>query len=175
MRRPRGFTLVELAIAITIFGILAAALSVYFARARQKAQNTAILSAARTIALEQIVPEISKFPQNRRFGNPNRNRFLNGAIFQKLKKTNLTNTYGYNNPVNGSGRIIARGGVRRRNPPAVYITNKRNFLYERIGNRRRLLKDIAGTIIIWMSNSRPEIEVFYVDTDGRRSEFLWTP
>lgn len=175
VKRPKGFTLIELLIAVAIFGVLAAALGIYFARARQRAQNTAILSAARTIAVEQVVPYVSKHTQKERFGNPNRTKFLNGRIYQAIRKGSLDNTYNYRNPVSGNARIIARGGVRRRNPPAVYITNKNRFLYERIGKRKGLLEDIAGTIIIYMSNSRAEMQVYYVDAEGRLSEFLWTP
>ncbi len=173
--KQRGFTLVEVLVAVGIFAILAVAVGVYVRGARQRAQNTAILSAARTIAADHVVPLVSEFPQEVRWGGLRREKFLNARLYNDLRSTDLNNVYNYANPVSGNKAIIGRGGVQRKNPPAVYITNRNGFRYERIGTRRSLLKDIAGTIIIWMSRSDPAIEVFYIDAQGRRSEYLLNP
>lgn len=173
--RPRGFTLVEVLVALGIFAVLAVGVGLYVRGARQRAQDTAILSATRTIATDHVVPLVSKFPPDARWGGVRRTQFLNARLYEELRRTDLNNVYNYANPVSGSKAIVGRGAIQRDNPPAVYLTNRVNFRYEAIGGRRNLLRDIAGTIIIWMSNSDPAVEVFYIDSGGTRSDYLLTP
>ncbi len=171
--KRRGFTLIELMVAIVVLGILVAGVAFSVQNARSRAQDTAILSAARTIAAEDLSPLVGQFEQRRRFGGGANPRFLNGQLALNLMDGPAANVYNYRNPASGSGRIRPRGGTGRP-APAVFMTNRPNFRYENVGRRARRLERLTGTIVIWMSNRSPDIEVYYVDTRGRVSDFRWS-
>lgn len=172
MKLNRAFSLVELMVALGIFAILAALVTLNSTRARNKAKNTAILSAARTVALDHVAPNMANFPQNRRWGGSRKTNFLNGYLNQALRRPGRTNVYNYKNPVSGSERIRL-GGSPGNPAAAILLTNRRRFRYENLATRSRLLKRSAGLIIVWMSRRDPAVEVFYVDTSGKLSDFHW--
>ena len=99
---PRGFTLIELLVVIAIIAILAAILFPVFARAREKARQTACLNNQRQIATaiqiwaqdnDQMMPSSSSVWQN---------TGLSGAVLQcPTKGTKVGNGYVYSNAVSG--------------------------------------------------------------------------
>ena len=175
MRYNRGFTLIEIVVSLIVSGILAAIVTANVLGARQRAQDTAILAAARAIATEQIAPEVSKFPQDRRWGGARNRKFLNGTINRNIARAGRSNIYGYENPVSGSGQIITRGALRRGNEPAVFITNRERYLRDRVERRRQEFQQLRGTIVVVIHRRKPIIQVYYVNTRGAVSDFLWTP
>jgi prepilin-type N-terminal cleavage/methylation domain-containing protein/prepilin-type processing-associated H-X9-DG protein len=96
MRRSNGFTLIELLVVIAIIAILAAILFPVFAKAREKARQTACLSNQRQIATaclmyaqdnSEVLPPAATWQSA--IG-------LSGKVFQCLDATSLANGYVYN-------------------------------------------------------------------------------
>lgn len=171
--KNRGFSLIELMIAISIFAILSAVVTISSARARDKAHNAAIAGAAKTIAIDQVAPYITEHNGKLRWGGSRNPKFLNGRIYQALNRPGRSNYYNYKNPASGSERI--RVGGNAGNPAAaVLITNRRKWKYDQISGRKNLLKRSKGLVVLWMARNDPTVEVYYIDMLGRVSEFHWT-
>ncbi|MCA9796384.1 MAG: prepilin-type N-terminal cleavage/methylation domain-containing protein [Candidatus Eremiobacteraeota bacterium] len=172
MRRG-GFTLIEILVAMAVLVILAVGVFFSVQNTRNRARNTAILSATRTLAADQVAPLVGKFDSEHRYGGANNPKFFNGQLARNLQRGPTGNVYGYRNPVSLSSEVVSRGAPSDP-PPAIYITNRPNFTYDRVVLTQKRSERVQGTIIIWMSNSSPDIEVFYLDTEGERSDFRWT-
>jgi prepilin-type N-terminal cleavage/methylation domain-containing protein len=169
----RGFSLIELLIALSIFSVLAAIVAVSSARAREKAFNASLAGAARKLALDHVAPNLAEYPQAVRWGGANREKFLNGKINLALKRPGRSNIYNYKNPVTSSERIRVGGNVGTP-ADAVLITNRKKYRYDQVKTRKALLKRSKGVVVLWMSNADPGVEVYYIDTSGKLSEFHWT-
>lgn len=171
--KRRAFTLVEILIAMAVLVILAAGVFFSVQNTRNRARNASILAAARTLAADQVTPLVGKFDLEHRYGGANNVKFFNGQLARNLQRGPTGNIYSYRNPVSLSSEVVARG-TPGEPAPAIYITNRNNYTYERVGRNEKRLEQIQGSIIIWMSNSSPDFEVYYIDTDGQRSDFRWT-
>jgi prepilin-type N-terminal cleavage/methylation domain-containing protein len=171
--KSRGFSIIELLIAVAIFVILSAVITISSARARDKAKNAAIAGAARTLAVDQVAPYVSDHPGKLRWGGAKRERFLNGRINLALTRPGRSNVYNYKNPATGSERIRV-GGNAGSPAAAVLITNRKKYRYDQVVKRASLLKRSKGLIVLWMSRAEPGVEVYYIDMLGRVSDFHWT-
>jgi prepilin-type N-terminal cleavage/methylation domain-containing protein/prepilin-type processing-associated H-X9-DG protein len=116
MRKSSGFTLIELLVVIAIIAILAAILFPVFAKAREKARETACTSNQRQIAMATLMyaqDNLESFPPASTFwtaiGVPTK---VEVCLTQG---SNVTNAYGYNAYLDGkamqavSGLTIAPG------------------------------------------------------------------
>jgi len=91
MRRP-GFTLIELLVVIAIIAILAAILFPVFARAREKARQTACISNAKQLGLAvmQYTQDYDDYlPVSYNPGNPTTNRYWYQVIDPYVKNTQV--------------------------------------------------------------------------------------
>jgi prepilin-type N-terminal cleavage/methylation domain-containing protein len=121
MRRSQGFTLIELLVVIAIIAILAAILFPVFAKAREKARQTACLSNQRQIAMATLM-----WSQDNNEALPTAAAFwsalaLSGKVTQCLSAgTNIANAYGFNYTL--SGQTVQQCG----DPTTTFLTADAN-------------------------------------------------
>lgn len=169
----RGFTLLELFTVFAVVSALAVMIYITITIALKRANNAAIYSAARTIALDQVAPLIEKYQNDEHWGGRNNKKFLNGQLNLNLSDRGLSNVYGYKNPVSNSEEVLVRGGVPGASRgPAVFVTRQQRYRYDKL-QPNRAERELKGSVVVVTSNNWPEIEVYYIDVDGNRSEFLW--
>ena len=168
--RPRGFTLIEIMIVITIISLLVGLGRFAYRRARQQAENTATLGAAKAIASDFLVKLSASYDSKHKWGAAYNKAYLNGALQSALENKPSDNVYRYKNPGSGSRRVVNSASVpaRSRNA-AIFITNNKNYAYDTISKKKA--PELAGTVVIWMANGTAAADIFYVDAWGGRSAF----
>ena len=115
--------------------------------------------------------------------------YLNGKM-EKFLENNVDydNIYHHSNPYSRSMLILNRRGITKSLAnPAVFITDKDKFSYDEINSLNKSKNEqLKGTVVLFMKNAEEakrkrknkkdavpgEIEIFYLDMEGIRSEFV---
>jgi competence protein ComGC len=91
--RRIAFTLVEILVVLGIIILLIGIVSFSLVRAKERAKDTAVLSAARTVATDYVIPQTGNFDLSHRWGANYDSNYLNGKLEKLLENVPYDNIY----------------------------------------------------------------------------------
>lgn len=172
VRSKKGFTLVEILIVIIIIAVLVAIAVPKFVNVATAAEHS-VLKYNSTYLVKIFALNISKYNGEDRYASIGSSEGLNNFLEDELKGTQVDgNKDSIKNPRSRSEKILhsnspVSGTIDEGRNPAVFITGNSLYSYTGAGST----ENIIGTIVAYFNQSDPyNIQVYYIDSDGNKSE-----
>ncbi len=169
----RGFTLVELIVALGIVAILASIAVPVFASQTALAGRAVLQANSRDVKIKltsYILDGLDTSYRTSSTSSTNAQGFVSTALENALSDAGtIGNPEAIDNPISGTSTVINAPGTVADGcgtPPAVFITNGSRFEYSQIAPGRAWL---AGTIMVVWNSPGGTIELFWMDENGTKS------
>ena len=199
LKNKKGFTLVELMMVIAIIAVLALVLipkmRVVKDNAEEAGQETAVRVAQAMVSrYNDNYPAATGANHDTgvRWYNPpshasvmNTYKTLASRVELMLQQVNnppdghtgadKTKTSGMQNPYSHSLTVLHHGNALTTLPsdlinPAFMITGTDAYNYANISKSTPGFQNVLGTVIIYIRNDSPDVEIFYITEDGNKSQ-----
>lgn len=173
MRREQGFSLIELSIVLAMLSMLGMiALSVY-AIFKIRAQEALLKNLVYLVKVETNT-WVNDYRLDQHWGGNYDTAFLNGRLEKVLESGATGGGQGIRNPFSGNRAVINWTDVLlAESNPAIQITNNASYSYAGMGTTA-VYPELRGTVVVYLGNGIPAVDIFYVDLLGKRSAMLLT-
>lgn len=164
----KGMTIVELMIVISIIGILSTVAVWTASNSINKAKEAQLKTMARTLT-DDVHTYIDSHDSYHRFLSEQDGTYLNHKLESLWESEPYGNIFGHRNPYSKSPVVLNWGSIPASlKYPAVFITSNSTFSYDEI-SQATAEDDLRGTVIVWMKNGEPQVHIFYIDVEGKKS------
>ncbi len=100
--------------------------------------------------------------------------YLNNRLETIWENVEYDNVFGHGNPYSQSKVILnwisVSGSLKH---PAVFVTSTPRFSYDSLRSQYAE-SNLRGSLVVWMRNGDSEIDIYYVDVEGRKSRLRLT-
>ncbi len=165
----KGFTLVELMVAVVIIGILSSISAVSMHRMIARAQEAGLKAMVNNLNFN-VYSNVSDYDLKHLWVSKNYDiKYLNGKLETILENKKYDNVYNHKNPYSKSKVILNYSSIPSSlKNPAVFITNSSKYSYDKLPPLS-ITKDLKGSVVVYLNNDVALIDIFYVDIAGRKS------
>lgn len=176
--RRRGFTVVELVVAIAIVGILATIAIPTYLKYLDDAREAVLKHNTRVVKELVFGFWLDGYSTiYKRSGSKNGDLYLSTVFEESLevmKDGRPSNRGGFVNPFSGHGSIVNWRTInikKQLTPPAIFVTDRNRYTYNRLSKAKNktLLQNkdrLRGTIVVNFFRKYDSIEIFFVGRDG---------
>lgn len=184
-RRKKAFTLIELIVVIAILGTLIAILVPTMTGFVDEARTTVLKANSRGI--EAFLKASSlRFDADHLFansndsgtGDPEDQTYLSRYLETYFEQAGYgKNNFAIENPFSGKTGVLnyssyKLGGDYRQ--LAMVISNNADLKYESGLSAATAKTYLKGSLIVYMRNGDPVIQIYYIDKDGNKSDTVYT-
>jgi prepilin-type N-terminal cleavage/methylation domain-containing protein len=172
-RREGGFTVVEVMITLSIIGILSSIATVTLSKSINNAKNARLQVMVRNLA-DDLHAHVDDYDLQHRYSRRGGNAYLNNKVEDIWENAEYDNVFSHRNPYSQSKVVLnwtsVPGSLKH---PAIFVTDRPRFSYDRLGSRYAE-RNLRGSLVVWMRNGNTEIDIYYVDVEGKKSRLRHT-
>ena len=181
----KGFTLIELIVVISIIGVLTAILVPTISNLMENSKE-AVLEANSRGLVSFVKASSIKFDKDHMFANSmdshapdyESQTYLSRYIEEYFEEAGYGQTnFNLINPYSKKTGVLNYSNYKLNEPynqQAVVISNNSDLKHSSTNlSQANGVKYLQGSIIIYITNGSSDIEIYYIDKDGNKSETMW--
>ncbi len=184
IKRKKAFTLIELIVVIAIIGALIAILvptmTGFVDEARtavDQANTRGVETFLKTSSLRFDVDHLFANSDDSGSGNPEDQTYLSRYLETYFEQAGYgKNNFEIKNPFSGKTGVLNYSNYKLGSDYrqlAMVISNNPDLKYESSLSASTAKKYLMGSIIVYMNNGDPVIQIYYIDKDGNKSDTVY--